>query len=215
MSNLLDNLMVKLPFGKSKEKAEYLFAVNIGPQVVTAAVWSLAGNKITVLNPSFATYSSTDELVEVLDKLLPKTLGNLSVELEKVLFGVPEGWLQDDDLKEPYLKLLREIVKSLELKPLAYVSTSHALSLYLEKDEGAPATAILVGVEQGFVSVSIVRAGKLDGTKVIKRGNNLGEEIEKALLTFTEVEVLPSRILLFGSNLTPQTYLTLLLQRSR
>lgn len=199
--SLLDNLTARLPFGKAKSTEEHIFAVNIGPQVVSAALWSVSGNKINISPPSSADYSAAEELVEVLDKLLAKALGETEIEIDKVLFGVPEGWLQDDDLKPPYLKLLREIVRSLDLKPLAYVSTTHALSLFLEKHEGAPATTILAGIEEGFVSVTIIRAGKLDGTRVVKRGSDLGQEIEKALLAFSEVEVLPSKILLYGSGL--------------
>ncbi len=196
--SFFDNITARLPFKKANTQTEYVFAVNIGPGQVCASIWTVLGSKLQILNPQVTNYTSTDELVDVIDKLLAKTLGDKPVEPDKVLFGVPEGWLQDDDLKEPYLKLLRDIVKNLELKPLAYVSSSHAMSLFLEKEEGAPTTAILVGMESGFTSVTVVRAGKIDGTKVIKRGSSLGEEIEKALLSFTEVEVLPSRILLYG-----------------
>ncbi|MBI4036437.1 hypothetical protein HY386_00990 [Candidatus Daviesbacteria bacterium] len=196
--SLLEKLTNFLPFTKTKQQAKHFFALNIGPEKVKAALWSIEDKNLQVVNPVFTKYSSADELLQVADHLLDQTLGDLNVEPEKILFGVPDSWLLDDELKEPYLKLLRNIVKELSLKPMAYVATSHALAHFLESLEGAPTTAILVGIEESFLSITVVRAGKIDGTKLIKRGDNLGEEIEKALLSFTEVEVLPSKILLYG-----------------
>ncbi len=114
---------------------------------------------------------------------------------------MPDSWLQDDDLKEEYLKTLRSLVKALEIKPLAYVATSHALTHFLEKKEGAPITAIIVGIDDDTIAVTVSRAGKVDGTKVVKRAaQNVGQDIEKTLIGFTDIEVLPSRILIYGTQ---------------
>ncbi len=196
--SLADDLLARLPFAKSNQVKEYFFALNIGPTYLTTALWTVNNGVLQVLNPVSEKYSGSEEIVNVADRLLDQAMGTLQAEPEKILFGVPDSWLLDDDLKENYLKLLQSVVKSLDLKPMAYVASSHAIAHLIEKTDGAPTTAILVGINAVEATVTVVRAGKVDGTKVVKRTDKLGEEIEKALLGFTEVEVLPSRILAYN-----------------
>lgn len=198
--SLLSNLTARLSLGKKEENPENFFALNIGPQNLTTALWTIEHNQLKVVNSSSSEYSSTEDIIPVTDKLLGEVLGEISPEPEKILFGVPDSWLQDEDLKEPYMKLLKNLVKELEVTPMAYVATSHALSHFIEKQTGTPATAILVGLDEKYSTVTVVRAGKLDGSKITPRGDNLGADIEKLLLNFTSVEVLPSKIILYGDD---------------
>lgn len=203
--SFISNLTARLPFSKKEESPEHFFSLNIGSGKLTVALWAIENHKLQVINTTSAnielgsdSHSLGQELTGIADRLLGEVLGDAPSEPEKILFGVPDNWLSEEDLKEPYLRLLKGLVKELGLTPMAYVATSHALAHFLEKKEGVPTTAILVGVEDRHVSVAVVRAGKLDGSKTTVRGDNLGADIEKLLLTFTAVEVLPSKILLYG-----------------
>lgn len=198
--SFLDKVTAFLPFGKKAQELEYFFAINIGTESLTAALWTVEGRQLKILSTASESYSSSDEIISVSDKLLDQVLGLKEIEPQKILFGVPASWLSDDNLKDEYLSLLRSFVKELELTPMAYVSTSNALIHFLEKQDGIPTTAILVGFQKLHLTVTIVRAGKLDGVKVIKRGENSGTDIEKALLTFTDIETLPSKILIYGPS---------------
>lgn len=198
--SFLDKVTAFLPFGKKAQELEYFFAINIGTESLTAALWTVDGRQLKILSTASESYSSNDEIISVSDKLLDQVLGLKEIEPQKILFGVPASWLSDDNLKDEYLSLLRSFVKELELTPMAYVSTSNALIHFLAKQDGIPTTAILVGFQKLHLTVTIVRAGKLDGVKVIKRGENSGTDIEKALLTFIDIETLPSKILIYGSS---------------
>ncbi len=198
--SFLDNIKAHLPNRQKEETPEYYFALNIGAERLGVGLWTVEKGRLKILNTASATYKTSEEIVTVTDRLLGEVLADSIIEPDQLLFGVPDSWLQDDNLKENYLKLLRQVVKDLELKPMAYVSTSQALVHFLEKQQSVPVTAVLVGIDKNFVTVMVSRAGKLDGTKVVARGNSLGSDIEKALLGFTNVEVLPSRILLYGSE---------------
>jgi len=167
---------------------------------LTAALWAIEGKQLKILEIAYETYSSLDDLTKLTDKLLDQVLGIREVEPQKILFGVPSLWLTDENLKDEYLQVLRTLVKELELTPMAYVENSRALGHFLEKREGVPTTAILVGFETHHLSVTVLRAGKLDGVKIVSRGEKLGADIEKALLTFTAVETLPSKILIYNST---------------
>jgi hypothetical protein len=198
--SFLDKLSSLIPFGKKEETVEYFFALNITSEKLTAALWTIEGKFLKVIDSASENYSSPDDLVSTSDKLLDKVLGIRELEVSKILFGVPSNWLTDENLKEENLKLLRGLVKELELTPMAYVETAHALVHFLEKQDGIPPTAVLVGFEEHHLTVAVVRAGKLDGVKVIQRGDSSGAGIEKALLTFTNVETLPSKILIYGTK---------------
>lgn len=195
----LQDILSKLPFGKKEEEKEYFFALNIGAKNLTAALWMLSGKNLQIINSASSVYSDLDNITEKTDVLLDTVLASMQHEPKKILFGVPDSWLSEDDLKEEYLKLLRSLVKELELSPMAYVATSHALIHYLENKEGMPPTAILVGFNKDDLVVTVSRAGKLDGSKTIKRSDNPGLDIEKVLLSFTSIETLPSKILIYGN----------------
>lgn len=196
--SFFDKITAFLPLRKKEEKKEYFFAVNIENEQITVALWAIEGKTLNVLEIAAETYSGQEEIIQILDKLLDQIIGSKEIDPQKILFGVPNSWILDDNLKEDKLKILRDIVKELELSPMAYVSDSNALAHLIERQEGVPATAVLVGFEKEHATVAVVRAGKMDGVKVIKRGDSVGSDIEKGLLQFADVETLPSRILIYG-----------------
>lgn len=194
--SFLDKITARLPFNKKSDTTEYFFAVAIGLSEVTSTVWGLYGKQIDILGQKTLPYEGTEDLIDKTHQALDDSLGALDVEPEKVLFGVPETWSMDDNLKEPYLKLLNKMLKDFDLAPMAYVTTTNSLSYLLQKQEGSPPTAILLGLGE-FVEITLVKGGKIIGSRNTKRSDNLFEDIEKTLEQFTEVEVLPSKILLY------------------
>ncbi len=199
--SLLDNLTARLPFGQKTQESEYFFSLNIGLSLVSASLWSLTGKNLEILGTSTMPYSDTEDLIDKANRALEKALGAFELEPEKILFGVPDGWLMDDNLKEPYLKLLRTMLKEYGLEPLAYVATSHALSHFVHKHEGVPLSAVLVEVGD-FVVVTVVQAGKIIGTKAAKHTDQLFADVEKAINGISGVENLPSKILLYSADQT-------------
>ncbi|MBI4038498.1 hypothetical protein HY384_00920 [Candidatus Daviesbacteria bacterium] len=189
-----------ISFGKKPKVLEYYFALNIGVEKLTSGLWTIENNQLEILQTAAQNYGSTEEIFKVTDKLLDQVLGLREIEPQKILFGVPDSWILDDNLKDENLKILRKLVKELELTPMAYVADSQAIVHFLEKMEGVPPTAILVGFDKHHLIVSVVRAGKLDGVRVVTRGENSSSDIEKALLTFTDIETLPSKILIHGES---------------
>lgn len=196
----LSELANKIPFLQKPQEAEYFFTLGISQESLEAAVWSLMGNSLQILNTISQPFSLEDDLVKAADLILDKVLGDLQIEPKKILFGVPDSWLTEGDLKEGYLKTIRSVVKELDLEPLAYVATTRAVTHFLEKQENTPPTAILVGIEKNFVTVYVSKVGRIEGVKTVKRGEDLGTDVEKLLLTLTNIEVLPSRILIYSSS---------------
>lgn len=201
-----DKLSKFLPSRKPPIQAEYYFGLNIKHGLVTGSVWGMDGNKvrlISIVNRKFKSAEDLSEnphqLVEAANIALDEALADFQPEPEKILFGVPDSWLQDEELKAKYGKVLKQLTRELDVVPLAYVSTTHAICHFLQRQEGVPTTAILVEVGES-VAVSVVKAGKVLGTKEMIRGDHLPQDIEKALLSFPDIEVLPAKIMVFGSG---------------
>ncbi len=197
--SFLDKITAQLPFKPKTEDSEYFLALNIGLTEVTAAVWAIFGKEVDILGTATFAYSDHEDLLEKSLQAFDKALGVLEIEPQKVLFGVPDSWSLDDNLKEPYLKLLRKILKECDLEALAFVTTTNALSFALQKGEGAPPTVILFGVGESL-EATLIRGGKIAETRSAKRTDHLFDDVEKVLSQFTEVEVLPSRILLYSTK---------------
>lgn len=197
--NLFDKLTAQMPFGKKSAQAEYFFALNIGLSEITAAVWAVYNTQLDILNQITLPYRDNKDLLDKAYQALDKSLGVLEIEPQKILFGVPDSWNLDDNLKEPYLKLLKQILKECDLQALAYVTTTNAISFMLQKQDGAPPTAILLGMGD-FIEVTLVRGGRVADTRTASRSEHLFDDIEKTLRQFTEVEVLPSKILLYPTK---------------
>ncbi len=199
--SLIDNIAAQLPFGKKPESLEYYFALHIGTGFVTGSIWELVNEKVDILGQKTLNYSGTEDLLEKANLALDQSIGALGIEPSKILLGVPENWLEGDDLKEAYLQFLRKMMKEYELEPMAYVANSLALTHYLQKLEGVPPTAILVGIDENVV-VSVVQSGKILGSKLVAKGEELFQTVENALLSFADVESLPSKILLYSSTMS-------------
>lgn len=203
---LLDSLSKFLPSRRNQVQPEFYFGLNIKNGLVTGSVWGIVGNKVRII--SFVDHKfhssgdlseNSEALVEASNIALDQALADFQPEPEKILFGVPDSWLQDEELKAKYAQVLKKLTKELDVIPLAYVSTTHAICHFLQRQEGAPVTTILVEVGDPL-TVSVVKASKVLGTKEVVRGESLARDIEKALLSFADIEVLPAKIVIFGKG---------------
>ena len=202
----LDSLSKFLPTRKAQIQAEYYFGLNIKHGLVTGSVWGIEGNKVRIISFKDRKFNEDEDistnshsLIEASNIALDEALADFQPEPEKILFGVPDSWLQDEELKSKYSKILKTLTNELDVMPLAYVSSIHAICHLLQRQEGVPTTAIIVEVGD-HLNVSIVKAGKVLGTKEVNRGEHLPRDIEKALLNFADIEVLPAKILVFGKG---------------
>lgn len=187
-----------------KEEKEYLSALMISEDRVDAALWeSGAKGEVHVLKTSQKTFSgewddairAADEAVTEIEIGLPE-----GKELTKVVFGLFPEWIVEDRIKDTRLKQLKQLTSALSLTPLGFVEMPSAINHLLQKDEGVAQTVILAGVESKHLTVSLLKIGKMAGSLTLPRTASVTADLEKALASFTDVEVLPSRILLYGTD---------------
>lgn len=184
--------------GKEEDAGEQLLAIKISTSEVTAAIWKIEGDKVQLgqVSESPLTGQKFEELLEATDKAVsfaPDTI-------KKVIFGLPFYWVTDGKIVEEKLSLLRRLCKELGLTPLGYVLLSEALENYYKEIEGAPLTAILLEIDGDQGLLTMYRAGKNLGTVPLKTEGQITEELEKALKSFTQTEILPSRIIIYDGQ---------------
>ncbi len=192
-------------FGSKEEPVEHFLAVKISQHSVSATVWSVEKGSVQIgkVESEKILTNNFDGLLHAVDKAVT----NASIDypdITKVIFAVPLEYAADGNIDHEELTKLRRLCKELDFSPLGYVVVSEALEQYFKETEGAPLSAILVGLDGKKVSITVYKAGKEIGTMTIDKvpSSNLAmpAEIEKALKEFRHIDALPSRIILYDGD---------------
>jgi len=200
----LSEIINKFNQGKEKEGKEYLLAMEIWEGEVKSAIWTVEEGKTKVVAlGSQETWERQEELIEAADRSLTQASERFTEtgkEPSKVIFGLPENWTDEKEIKPEYRQLLQELYQKLELKPVGYVLTFDALVHHLKKVEGVPPTVILVKMAKTKINLAVVEVGQKSGVEEVSRSENLAHDLREGLARITKVNVLPSRILLFDGE---------------
>lgn len=191
----------------SKKKGEYFLAVKISSAAVLATAWTIKDGKVEIgeIGTGEVEGETFDAVLEATDKAVSLANKNIPIEVSKVIFAVPFNWSEEGKLNPEKLKELRSLCKQLDLFPQGFVVLTEALESYYKEVEGAPLTAILIGVDPKQSVLTVFRAGKDLGTVDLTlegelTPTNLVTAIEKVLKRFTHLDVLPARIILYDSK---------------
>ena len=143
-----------------KEPMQYYAALAITENQIDAALWEgQKDGKVKVTKIASEKYTggdwenaitAADKAVSSIEEGLPE-----GTELTKVVFGLNPDWLAEDKIKETYLKKLKQLTTRLSLIALGFVEFPVAISYYLQKEENAPQTVILAGIENKNLDIQI------------------------------------------------------------
>lgn len=164
----------------------------------SAATFSVSKNQVEIIGTGESEFSEDTSGIEAADTAIStaeKDLGE-NILIEKVIFGLPITFLEQEKIKSEYLLRLKKISKELSLMPCGFIEHPQALSFYLEKTEESPPTLILVSIGKVHLTFSFVRVGKIESNFVIKKTASFISDFEKGL-TYFKSEILPSRIILY------------------
>lgn len=199
---------MNLPFFNKKPKTEYFLALLLREEKVNAVIFEENLGKVHVVGNHHEYFetsiedASVEEFLEVLDKAISQAENSLppNVETQKTVFGVKDTWVENAKIKREYLITLKKICDALGLRPIGFLVIHEAIAHSLEQQEGAPVSAILVEVDKKTLSISLIRAGKIIGTKSDAIEESVPKTADKLLNTFKEYEILPSRIIVFDGD---------------
>ncbi len=197
-----------LPFLEKKEKSEYFLSLILRNEKAKAVVFEKIGTTIKYLNEAEEEFTntiedaSTEEFLNVLDKaitaaeeVLPK-----DIETHKTIFGLKESWVEDNKIKKEYLEKLKKAGEELSLDPIGFLVFTESVVNLIHKDEGAPVTAILVDVGKKYLTVSLIKAGKIMEVRSSEIHESASHTVDTVLKHFQIPEVMPARVIIMDSE---------------
>lgn len=192
---------------KNPERKDVFLSLILDVGAVHGAVWDFVEKKKPKVEFSSTEPVKEDNWVERIqscDKVLMKLEDQLppDVKLTNVVLGLPPVYLtKEGDIDTAIRVEIKKLTKELELNPIGFVSLPQALVHKFKVDEGVPPSLILLGLSASTMSLDLYKVGALMGQKNIKFSeNDIVSNLEDTLKSFTELEVLPSRIMLYGDN---------------
>lgn len=188
---------------KTEEKKENYWALLIEPEWITSSIWNITDGKVKVVSTSPATRWEED-LIDPIDTSLSSCTQNLPDDFPdptKTVFGVPNSWLDNGNIKDEYLEKLKKICTDLSLVPSGFVVLSEAISHFIKQEEEMPLSGIVVGISNESFDISIFDVGKLVGTTTVLRSISVEDDMVEGISRLgSEMGSLPSRIILFNQK---------------
>jgi len=199
---------MKLPFLDNKPKTEYFLSLVLRDDRINAFIFEQQENTIKIVNSQEESFSdsldntSYEDLLDGADKVISQAEDelNLSKEVQKTIFGLKEAWVKDGKIKSEYLQILKKLSDSLGLAPVGFLTVSEAVVSLLQKEEGAPPSAILVDVGKNNVTVASVRAGKVVEVKTAEIHQSPIFTVDTLLKHFEIIEILPAKVILLNED---------------
>lgn len=195
-----------LPLGK-KEQKDYFLALLLRDEKVTAVIFEEVAAKVHVVGehetyfPQTIDSVDTDTFLKTIDDAISTAEESLpgNVVTRKTIFGVKGDWVEEAKIKNAYLSKLKKLSDSLGLTPVGFLVIHDAIAHFLQKEEGAPVSAVLVEIDKKQLVVSLLRAGKILETQTTQIEGAIPKTVDTLLHHFN-YEVLPSRIILFNGG---------------
>lgn len=191
--------------GQKKKEAEYFLSLLFTEEILKAAVWKKENGESQIIHMAEKEVGDGwDNIIKTADEVIALASGSIPQEkITKVIFGLPASFVKDNKIKDEYLKKLKKLSTDLSLTPIGFIVNEEAIIHHLSKIEGAPATVILIRFKKDKFVLTLSRIGKIEDLveREKKNGLFLCEEIAKIFKeNFKQVEVLPSKILLYDGQ---------------
>lgn len=201
---------MKLPvsFLEKKEKPEYFLALVLRNEKATSVIFEKSGSTIKYISSDEEYFKNTiedagdEEFLEVLDKVISNAENSLpeNIETHKTLYGLKESWILEGKIKKEYLEKLKKAGSELSLDPIGFLVFSESIINLIQKDEGAPITAVLADIGKKYITVSLVKNGRILETKSSEIHQSATYTVDTLLKHFQSPEVMPSRIIILDSE---------------
>lgn len=190
-------------FHSKSESKEILISLVLAKDSVGASVWQMEMNAeprvfatkvVPVADDTWkARTEAADHAIISLDETIKTTF------IHRVVLGLPAYYLTPEGDIDPTVRPhLKRLLHELNLQAVGFVSLPQSLLYRLKQEEGVPPTVILLGVTQKQMTVSLYKVGVLTGQTTFDLTEPIVSPLEETLKAFPNVEVLPTRMLLYG-----------------
>ena len=181
---------------KQKNTPELFLAVEIHESMIKSAVWQVEDETPSIVAlGSYELWDTEDSLINGVDASLTEAIRGIDTEPDRVIFGLPDSWLVENRIHPTKQKLIKRLIKELDLKAIGMVTITEAIVSHLKTQEGVPPTVILLEIYPSKVIVSLVNLGEIQAQEEVGRSDDLARDVEEGLARF-EAEKLPARFVL-------------------
>ena len=193
--------LVNLFGNKSKPtEPEYYLAIEIHESLIKTALWEVLDGIPSVVDVgSYESWTDEESLINGVDASLEQAVKAIKSEPRKVIFGLPDSWIENGKIHPTKTKFVSNLIKELGLSPIGMVPINSAIAHYMKKLEGIPPTAILLEIYTTKVVVSVIEKGEISASEEAARSGDLAQDVEEGL-TVIGKEKLPSRFILTNGN---------------
>lgn len=193
--------------GKGQDK-EYYLSLILRNEKATAVVFEKSGNDIKFIGKGERSFTNTidnatsEEFLDTLDKAISEAESVLppNIESHKTLFALKTSWVEDNKIKKEYLDLLKKAGSDLSLDPIGFLVFAESVVNLVQRDEGAPVSAILADIGDKYVTVYHVKAGKIFEARSSEIHESPTHTVDLILKHLQTPEVMPARMVIFGDN---------------
>lgn len=183
---------------------ELYWSLVIEKKWVQAGIWYIKETSAEVLDISpGASWETDSELVGACDTALSSCVSKLPddyKEPNKTVFGVPSSWVKDGEIADEFLATIKDVCTELSLTPVGFVVLPEAIAHLYKSEEKSPLNAIVIGLGQEELGVSVFNLGNLAGTTTVARSISIIEDVVEGLSRFSGISPLPSRIIVFDGK---------------
>lgn len=192
-------------FRPKKPQKELYLSLTLSHSHIGACAWSMDsdGRLMVAAAESKKLGNNTwKNRIEIADQLIEKLSEYAGTDaIHQVVFGLSQDMLTTSGDIEKGIKLeLKKLSTMLDLAPVGFVNIDTAVVFQMKHDEGVPPSVILLHVQGEEMLMSLYRVGTCVGSRTIPKTEFIVEDVETAIKSFSDIEVLPSRILLFGDD---------------
>lgn len=192
-------------FRPKKPQKELYLSLTLSHSHIGACAWSMDddGTLMVAAAESKKLGKNTwENRIQIADQLIEKLSEYAGTDaIHQVVFGLFQDMLTTAGDIEKGVKLeLKKLSNMLDLVPVGFVNIDTAVVFQIKHDEGVPPSVILLHVQGEELLMSLYRVGTCVGSRTIQKTEFIVEDVETAIKSFSDIEVLPSRILLFGDD---------------
>ncbi|MFZ2025401.1 MAG: hypothetical protein WAV51_03905 [Microgenomates group bacterium] len=192
-------------FHKSEPTKDVYLSLTLFHQQISGCVWTIGQEAVLDIINCAHTKSqdvSWEKRIEAVDEVVSLLEEKSGVgELHKTVLGfAPEFLTGEGNINKAIRADIKRMTTLLDLQPVGFVNIETAIVFQIKHEEGVPPSIILIHVAGGEMTVSLYRVGNLVGERSVHISEFVVEDVEKAIKSFSDVEVLPSRMILFGED---------------
>jgi hypothetical protein len=189
-------------FKKKNNDTEHYFGIFLQTTKAIGFLYEITNTGITIKGKETVPYTNGwEEIIDNIDSLLSSLEEETKLHADKTIFFLYATCIDEKthEIKDPYKKSIKQIVKELDLVPLGYIECYEAVREYMEHQSQGPFNGNIVEVDTTHSAAFVFKGGKNVFIRESARTQNIGDDISNIFSHKDNHLLLPSRMILYGA----------------